>query len=200
MYESRRPEADMVEQAAPQAERALAWLTGRDEAEQAFCAPLEGLPSEHDDRMARMGDILQATALGLGLRAAAVWARVPEHLVQKWLAQDKDFAAAVQAAATLAAAHGFEPGGATTPAVIRVVILAMSRGHSWEEATQIAGIGSSKLRQMWRSSAALVALVDAARRARPRRPKTYVPPSYRPGKPGRAAPSNRYRLVQRDEA
>ncbi|MFG2881536.1 hypothetical protein ACGFYV_04300 [Streptomyces sp. NPDC048297] len=199
MSESRRPDADLVNEAAPRAERVLAWLAARDEVEEAFRDPLDRLPGERDDRMARMADILQATAQGLGPRAAAVWAGVPEQLVRQWLAHDEDFALAVQAASNLAAAHGLEPGGTTTPAMIRVVILAMSKGHSWAEATDIAGIGGSRLRRMWRSSPALVSLVDAARRTRSRKPKTYVPPSYRPRKPGRAAPTSVYRLVRRED-
>lgn len=200
MYESRRPEADLVREAAPRAERALAWLEARDEAEQPFHDSLDGLPNERDDRMARMGDILQATAQGLGVRAAAVWAGVPERLVQQWLAHDEEFASAVRAAATLAAANGLEPGGRRTPAVIRVVILAMSRGESWNTAAEIAGITGSGLRQMWRSSPMLVALVDRARRARPRGPRSYVPPSYRPRKPGSTAPTHGYRLMRRDHS
>ncbi|MFE4212809.1 hypothetical protein [Streptomyces sp. NPDC056844] len=200
MHGSRRPEAGLVNEAAPRAERALAWLEARDEAEQPFQDSLDGLPNERDDRMARMGDILQATAQGLGIPAAAVWAGMPERLVQQWLAHDEEFASAVQAASTLAAAHGLQPGGTRTPAVIRVVILAMSRGATWERAAEIAGITSSGLRRLWQSSPMLVALVDRARHARLRKPRSYVPPSYRPRKPGRAAPANGYRLVQRDDA
>ncbi|MFY4720884.1 hypothetical protein [Streptomyces sp. LaBMicrA B280] len=199
MSESRRPDADLVGKAVPQAERVLAWLAARDEVEEACRDPLGGLPSARDDRMARMADILQATAQGLGPRAAAVWAGVPEQLVQQWLDHDKDFALAVRAASKLAAAHGLEPGGTKTPAMIRVVILALRKGCSWTDAAEIAGIGSSKLRRMWRSSPVLVALVDAARRPRPRTPRTYVPPFYRPRRPGHAAPANGYRLVRRED-
>ncbi|MFB6786974.1 hypothetical protein ACFCWT_09830 [Streptomyces olivaceus] len=199
MQESRRPEADLVKEAAPRAERALVWLDTRDEAEQPFREVLNGLPSARDDRLARMGDVLQATAQGLGPRAAAVWAGVPERLLEQWLVHDSDFAVAVQAAATLAAANGLEHGGRRNPAVIRVVIMAMRRGESWETAAEIAGITSSRLRQMWRSSPMLVALVDTARRARSRKPGSYVPPSYRPRKPGRTSPTTGYRLVQRDD-
>lgn len=198
MHESRRPAADLVKEAAPRADRALAWLDARDESVQPFREALDGLPSERDNRLARMGDVLQATAQGLGPRAAAVWAGIPEQLLDQWLTHDEVFASAVESAALLAAANGLKPGMGRTPAVIRVVILAMSRGESWKAAAGIAGIPSSGLRQMWRSSPMLVALVDAARRARPRRVRSYVPTSYRPRKPGRTAPTTGYRLVQRD--
>ncbi|MFF7340881.1 hypothetical protein ACFZAT_26595 [Streptomyces sp. NPDC008163] len=198
MCASHRPEADAVQAAAPGAERALAWLEARDEAVEPFRAALGELPAERDDRLARMGDILQATAQGLGPRAAAVWAGIPEHLLGQWLAHDAVFASAVQAAASLASANGTEPGGRRTPAMVRVVILAMSRGASWSAAAETAGITGSGLRQMWRNSPVLVALVDAARHGRPRRAGSYVPPSRRPRKPGGATPATGYRLVRRD--
>ncbi|MFE7578022.1 hypothetical protein ACFU5Z_25125 [Streptomyces sp. NPDC057521] len=198
MGASHRPEADAVQEAAPRAERAVAWLGSRDEAVEPFREALGELPTERDDRLARMGDVLQATAQGLGPRAAAVWAGIPEALLDQWLAHDAAFASAVRAAAALASAHGTEPGRRRTPAMIRVVILAMSGGASWSSAADTAGITGSGLRQLWRASPVLVALVDAARHGRSRGAGSRVPPSRRPSKPGRASPAMGYRLVRRD--
>ncbi|MER5959887.1 hypothetical protein [Streptomyces longhuiensis] len=199
MYEIKRPSAESVREAVPQADRVMAWLAAREDVEQTLHAPLGDLPSERDERLARMADILQATALGLGPQAAAVWAGVPEPLLQRWLASDQHFASAVQTASALASAHGLEPGGAKTPAMIRVVMLALSKGATWDAAAAAAGLSVRKLRQLWRESPTLIALLDAARRARSRKPSTYVPSTYRPRKPGLKPSTNTYRLVQRDD-
>ncbi|MEU8714071.1 hypothetical protein [Streptomyces sp. NPDC048663] len=199
MFESHRPDAEEVRDAEPKAERALDWLAGRSAVEETLHASLGGLPSERDERLARMADVLQATAQGLAPQAAAVWAGVPEPLVQQWLENDREFAHAVQAAAALGAAHGREPGGARTPAMVRVVLLALSQGASWGTAADTAGLSTYKLRQMWRASPTLVALVDAARRVRPPKATAFVPSSYRPRRPGRRPAGTGYRLVQRDD-
>ncbi|WNI20930.1 hypothetical protein [Streptomyces sp. ITFR-16] len=199
MYESRRPDADAVTAATPQAEHAVEWLAAREDVEQVFRATLEGIPSERDERLARMADVLQATAQGLGPEAAAVWAGVPARLLQQWLATDAAFASAVRAASALASAHGLAPGGRRTPAMLRVVVLALSRGETFDAAAGVAGLTPHKLRLLWRASPTLVALVEAARRSRPRTRKSYVPAAYRPRKPGRPSPGTGYRLVQRDD-
>ncbi|WP_037801486.1 hypothetical protein [Streptomyces sp. LaPpAH-108] len=199
MPESRRPDAESVRNALPQAERVMAWLAAREEVGRTLRLPLGGLPSERDERLAHMADVLQATAQGLGPKAAAVWAGIPEHLLRQWLENDRDFASAVRAASSLASAHGLEPG-ARTPAVIRVVLLALSDGMPWGTAAAVAGLSGHRLRQLWRASPTLVALVDLARRARPRGPRTYVPLHRRPRTPGRKPTGQGagYRLVQRE--
>lgn len=193
MPESRRPLAESVRAAVPQAERVLAWLAAREDVERILRIPLGGLPSERDERLAQMAEALRATAQGLGPGAAAVWAGVPEHLLRQWLEKDPEFASAVRAASTLAAAHGLEPG-ARTAAAIRTVVLALRNGASWEAAAGLAGLSDHKLRQMWRASPLLVALVETARGARPRKTRTH-PPSHRPP-PG---DGSGYRLVRRDD-
>ncbi|MFD0020233.1 hypothetical protein [Streptomyces sp. NPDC058382] len=199
MYESRRPGTDFVTPAAPPAERVMEWLTAHESVEQAFRAPLDGIPNERDERLARLADVLRATAQGLGPRAAATWAGVPEPLLQQWLATDPEFAAAVRAASALASAHGVEPGGKMTPAMLRVVVVALSKGETFATAAETAGLTPHKLRLLWRESPALVALMDAARRTRQRKPKSYLPTTYRPRKPGRPTPTAGYRLVHRGE-
>ncbi|MGW4758253.1 hypothetical protein [Streptomyces chartreusis] len=199
MFESKRPDDEAVRAAVPRAEDVVEWLAARDEVERTLRASLGGLPSERGERLARMADVLQATAQGLGPRAAAVWAGVPEHLVQQWLTSDRKFADAVRAASTLAATNAQAPDEPKTPAQIRVVVLALCRGATFEEAAQTAGLRTHQLRQLWRTSPILVALVETARRVRARKPKTYVPSTYRPRRPGRATPANGYRLVQRDD-
>ncbi|MEU6384135.1 hypothetical protein ABZ847_11265 [Streptomyces bauhiniae] len=194
MPESRRPLAESVRAAVPQAERVLAWLAAREDVERVLRIPLGGLPSERDERLAQMAEALRATAQGLGPSAAALWAGVPEQLLRQWLERDPEFASAVRAAATLAAAHGLEPG-ARTPAAIRTVVLALRNGASFEAAADMAGLSDHKLRQIWRASPLLVALMDAARRARPRSRRSHGPFSHRPLPGDRSG----YRLVRRDD-
>ncbi|WP_052744166.1 hypothetical protein [Streptomyces odonnellii] len=89
MYEPRTPEPDRPRpenDTAARAEHAIRWLTEGDEAERTLTAALGGLPNERDDRVARMAALLQATARGLGPRAAAVWAGVPERMAIALLA------------------------------------------------------------------------------------------------------------------
>ncbi|MCX5401753.1 hypothetical protein [Streptomyces sp. NBC_00102] len=179
-------------------ERVMAWLTDRGEAERALRAPLGEVPSERDDRMARMADVLQATAQGLGIQGAAVWADVPEQLLLRWLADDQGFAAAVRAASALASGNGLVPGGAMTPATVRVITLSLIRGATFEEAARAAGLNPHRLRRMWRASASLATLMAAARHVRQQRRKTYAPSIGRPrGQSGTAA-TRGYRLVRRD--
>ncbi|MFC9647447.1 hypothetical protein [Streptomyces sp. NPDC056937] len=174
---------------ARRAEHAIRWLAEGGEAEQTPAAALGGLPNACDDRLARMAGLVQATARGLGPQAAAVWAGVPEHLLDSRLQQDLAFNSAMEAAAALARTHGVEPQGHTTPAVLRVAVLAMSRGADWDTAARTAGLKSHEFRKLWRASPVLKALVAAARRARDRTPRTFVPSSFRQRKPGRKAPS-----------
>ncbi|MFJ3662533.1 hypothetical protein ACIPPM_18960 [Streptomyces sp. NPDC090119] len=196
MPESRRPVAESVRAAVPQAERVLAWLAAGEDIERTLRVPLGGLPSARDERLAHMAEVLRATAQGLGPSAAAVWAGVPEHLLRQWLEKDREFAAAVRAASSLASAHGVEPG-ARTPAAIRTVVLALRNGASWEAAATMAGLSDHKLRQLWRASPMLVALMEAARRARPRRTRTNGTVEHRPRTSGNGSG---YRLVRRDDA
>ncbi|MFJ9894581.1 hypothetical protein ACIQPR_14810 [Streptomyces sp. NPDC091280] len=197
--ESRRPGAEAVSAAVPRAEQAVEWLAARGEVEQTFRAALGGLPDERQERLARMADVLQATARGLGPRAAAVWAGVSEHLLHQWLANDADFAAAVRAASALAVAHAGGLGPSQNPATVRVVVVAMSGGVPFGEAADAAGLSTHRLRRLWRASPTLVALLEAARHVRSRRPKVYVPSSYRPRKPGRKRSAGSFRLVRRDD-
>ncbi|MEU8488875.1 hypothetical protein [Streptomyces sp. NPDC048641] len=143
MYEIRRPSAESVAATDSQAEQVVEWLAAREGVEQTLRAPLDALPSERDERLARMADILQATAQGLGPQAAALWAGVPEHLLQQWLANDPDFTSAVEAASALATANGLEPGGKKTPAMLRVVVLALSQGATFEAAARVAGLSTA---------------------------------------------------------
>ncbi|MFE6773894.1 hypothetical protein ACFVFD_33445 [Streptomyces fimicarius] len=199
MDQGRRTSAESVRAALPQAEQVLEWLAARDRVEGTLQESLGALPSERETRLARMGDVLQATAQGLAPEAAAIWAGVPEHMLRHWLVNDADFAAAVRAAAALAAANGLGPGEPRTPAMIRVVVLALARGESFEAASEVVGLSPYKLRKLWHASPGLVALVDAARRVRPRKPRAYAPSPHRPSGAGRKPSSGKYRLVQRDD-
>ncbi|MCA1219432.1 hypothetical protein [Streptomyces sp. 8L] len=198
MYNTQRPSADSIKEATPQAEQVVGWLVDREEVVRTLQLSFGALPSQRDERLSHMSDVLQATAQGLGARAAAVWAGVPEHLLRTWLKDDQVFASAVEAASALATAHGVDRSSVRTPATVRVIILAISKGLSWETAVETVGLSSYKLRVLWRDSPMLAALVDAARRARLRKPKRFVPPNYRPRKPGRKVATHGYRLVRRD--
>lgn len=202
MSESRRGDAESVRAAVPQAERVLAWLAAGEDVERTLRIPWGGLPNERDERVVRMAGVLQATAQGLGPAAAALWAGIPEHLLHRWLESDQDFARAVRAASSLAVAHGLGPG-ARNPASIRVVVLAIKNGVPWEQAAAMAGLSGHKLRQLWRGSPMMVALVNVARRARPPKPRSYVPFNHRPRTPGRqpsgTGNGNGYRLVRRQD-
>ncbi|MEV1047802.1 hypothetical protein [Streptomyces sp. NPDC049916] len=200
MYQSRKPHAESVMAAAPQAEQVMGWIAATGEVERTLRASLGELPSQREERLSRMADIVQAAARGLGLRAAAVWAEVPERLLEQWLANDPEFAAAVRAATALAEAHGLQPGESRTPATIRVVAMAVSGGATFKEAAAVAGISAHKLRQLWHTSPVLVALVDEARRVRRHRPRVSLPPVGRSRTPARTSPGGGYRLVRRDGA
>ncbi|MEU1519270.1 hypothetical protein ABZ490_45265 [Streptomyces sp. NPDC005811] len=90
------------------------------------------------------------------------------------------------------------PGESQTSAMVRVVVQAMSGGAPFGEAADAAGLSTRSLRRLWRASPTLVALLEAARRVRSRKPETYVPSTYRPRKPGRKPLEGGYRLVRRD--
>ncbi|MFE2145648.1 hypothetical protein ACFXA3_28615 [Streptomyces sp. NPDC059456] len=201
MHEVQASDGGAARERAAEAGRVVEWLGARDRVERALESSLGGLPCERDETVSRMADVLQATARGLGPEAAAVWAGVPDRVLQGWLAGDPAFAAALEAAAALAAAHGLEAGGSTTPAMVRVVVLALSRGATWPEALAVAGFAHRSFRRLSDAHPLLAALVEAARRARPRRSKKFVPATYRPRRPGQASPRpNAFRLVQRDDA
>ncbi|MFG2957954.1 hypothetical protein ACGF5O_30100 [Streptomyces sp. NPDC048291] len=199
MYDSKRPVDQADEESAAQADRVVHWLTSRLEVEQALQAPLGGVPLERDDRIARMADVLQATAQGLGLPAAAVWAGIPEHILKNWLANDSDFADAVGAATALATAHGLQQGRRRTGAAIRVMLVALSSGRGWQAAAEIAGFTAHQFRQLRKASPSLAALTDSARRARLPKPRHFVPNSHKPRRPGKAKGATSFRLVQRDD-
>ncbi|MFD8999844.1 hypothetical protein ACFV0T_02465 [Streptomyces sp. NPDC059582] len=197
MYESREPVTETDPAAA--AAGVVAWLGARDQVERELRDAVGGQASHRDDTLARMADVLQATAHGLGQEAAAVWAGVPVRVLESWLRRDPAFASAVRSAAALSAAHGLRPGGEATPAMVRVVIAALGQGVTWPAAARAAGLTPYRLRQLWKASPVLVALVDAARRTRPRKSKGYVPAAYWPRRAGWAANAYNYRLVQLDD-
>ncbi|MFE3580182.1 hypothetical protein [Streptomyces vinaceus] len=186
-------------QVPPQARRVIVWLRDRDTVEQALQSSLGVPPSERDVTLARMGEVLQATAQGLSRQAAAVWAAVPEHVVHGWTEQDPAFAAALDAAAALASAHGIRPGQQSTSAMLRVLLLAMSQGSTKLEAITLAGFRHNRFRALLKASSALEDLLEAARRVRPPRQRAgYVPGGYRPRRPGRKPPPRGgFRLVRR---
>ncbi|TXS43439.1 hypothetical protein EAO75_31480 [Streptomyces sp. uw30] len=179
----------------------MAWLKERGAIEHALHTSVDGLPSERDVTLARMGDVLQATAQGLQPQAAAVWAGVPEPVLQGWIDNDPAFASALYAATALAAAHGLKRGR-HTPAMLRVLLVAMSNGTTTVGAIKLAGFPGRHFRSLVRASSALEALLEAARRARPLKARSgaFVPSSYRPRRPGQKPPSPwTFRLVRRGD-
>ncbi|MFF8258949.1 hypothetical protein [Streptomyces virginiae] len=189
-----QPDLDRADRAG----RVVAWLNARDEMERALEEALGDVPSARHETLARMAEVLQATAHGLGPEAAAVWAGIPNRVLQNWLAADPAFASALRSAAALASQHGLEPGGTPTPAMIRVATVALSRGATWVEALAVSGFAQRRFRRLTKDSPALAALLEAARRARPRISKVFVPATYRPRRPGQKRHSERaFRLVQR---
>lgn len=197
MQESERRPAQNL----PEADQVIAWLRDRDSVEHALQTSLGSLPSERDITLAQMGGALQATAQGLGLQAAAVWAGVPENILQGWIAKDPSFASALYAARALSAAHGIRPGKEETPAMIRALLVAVSDGATKPEAVQLAGFSDQGFRALLRASSTLDALLGAARRVRPARTRNaYSSDSHRTRRrPGRKPPAQwGFRLVQRD--
>ncbi|MFB7330912.1 hypothetical protein ACFC00_04625 [Streptomyces adustus] len=198
MYEPK--EAGPVPDQDPlDAGRVIAWLKDRSAVEHVLETSLGALPSEHDATLTRMADVLQATAQGLGPRAAAVWAGVPESLVRGWTDKDPAFAAALAASAALAAAHGRNQGGQYTPAMVRVLLVAMSKGATRLEAIKLAGFHVKRLRALVKASSPLEALLETARRARPLPARDAgVRGPGQPRRPGRKSPEPwGFRLVQR---
>ncbi|MFB7292434.1 hypothetical protein [Actinacidiphila glaucinigra] len=178
----------------------VAWLRAREETEYELGNAAGKKPSQRDATVARMADVLQAVAHGLGQEAAAVWAGVPYQILQTWLDQDAAFATAVASAASLADVHGLRPGGAATPAMVRVAVLAISQGQTWQTAARSAGLTQWGFRQLLSTSPAFAAMTRAARKLQPRRSKHFVPASYRPRRPGRPTSLNQgYRLVRMDD-
>ncbi|MDX2701240.1 hypothetical protein PV350_00040 [Streptomyces sp. PA03-6a] len=178
----------------------VAWLRAREGMERELGKAAGEKPSQRDATVSRMADVLQAVAHGLGREAAAVWAGVPHRILQTWLDQDPAFATAVASAASLADAHGLRPGGATTPAMVRVAALAISQGETWQTAARWAGLTQWGFRQLCSTSPVFAAMTRAARKLQPRRSKHFVPTTYRPRRPGRpAGRSQGYRLVRMDD-
>ncbi|MFF4974564.1 hypothetical protein [Streptomyces sp. NPDC001083] len=192
VYEPEEPEIGR------RAAHVVAWLSAREEIEAALREPLGDLPSQQDETASRMAGVLQATALGLGPDAAAVWAGVSDRVLHGWLERDTVFAAAVQSAGELAAAHGSGLQGKVTAAQLRVVLVAISRGETWPSAARLAGISTHRYRALWGSSPAVVALVNAARAVRPRKLKHLAPPARRRMWPA-STDRKSYRLVRRDD-
>ncbi|MFE2527648.1 hypothetical protein ACFXEL_25775 [Streptomyces sp. NPDC059382] len=191
----------MTEQGPPGPGEVIAWLKDRGPVETVLQSALGALPSERDVVIARMGDVLQATAQGLEPAAAAVWAGVPEPVLQSWIDRDPPFAAALAAARSLAAAHGLSQGVQLTPAMLRTVLVAMSGGATRLEALKLTGFGDTRFRALVKASSTLEALLQAARRVRPpartRGDHPRVP--YRVRRPGAKQPVPRgFRLVKRD--
>ncbi|MEY2242276.1 hypothetical protein [Streptomyces sp. BF23-18] len=199
MYESREAEP-ASDQDPLEAGRVIAWLKDGGAVERALQSALGGLPSERDATLARMGDVLQATARGLGPEAAALWADVPEPVLKGWIDKDPAFAAALYGATALAAAHKVKQDSQPTPAMLRVLLLAMSNGATKRDALKPAGFQESRLRALVKASSPLKALLDTARRARPPQVRhAGVRGPGRPRHPGRKAPEPwGFRLVQRD--
>ncbi|MFE2297604.1 hypothetical protein ACFXAW_05350 [Streptomyces sp. NPDC059445] len=185
-----------------EADRVIAWLKDRGAVENALQASLGGLPSEREATLARMGDVLQATARGLGSEAAAVWAEVPEPVLKGWIDKDPAFAAALHAAGALAAAHGVRQDERPTSAMLRVLLVAMGNGATKRDAIGLAGFRDSRLRALLRTSSAFKALLDTARRARPLPARgSGVRGPGLPRRPGRKLPEPwGFRLVQRAAA
>ncbi|MET7987481.1 MULTISPECIES: hypothetical protein [unclassified Streptomyces] len=179
--------------------RVIAWLKDRSAVEHVVQASLGGPPSERDATLARMADVLQATAQGLGPGAAAVWAGVPEFVLQGWIDKDPAFAAALGAAAALAGAHGLRQGGKATPAMVRVLLVAMSNGATKLEAVKLSGFQVNRLRALVKASSTLKALLETARRVRPLPAREAgVRGPGQPRRPGRKPPEPwGFRLVQR---
>lgn len=198
MYEPNEPEPTPAH-APPDAGRILEWLTDSSAVERALQGALGGPPDERDVTLARMGSVLQATAQGLSPVAAAVWAGVPEHVLDAWIDRDPAFAAALRASRALAVAHGVRTGEQHTSAMLRVLLVALSNGRTNSDAVQLAGFRPNRFRALVRASAVLPSLVAAARRVRTSRGIAYAPGTYRPRQPGRKPPANRrFRLVRRN--
>ncbi|MFF3839142.1 hypothetical protein [Streptomyces sp. NPDC001930] len=197
MYEPN--DADhLAEHEPPDADWVAAWFKEGGAVEQELQAALGGPPSERDVTLARMGDVLQATAQGMGPKAAAVWAGIPESVLHGWIERDPAFASALHGARALAFAHGVQTGRQHTPAMIRVVLVAMSNGTTMLDALKVADFREHRFRALLRGSPTLRSLLEAARRARPARRGTYVPGTYRPRRPGRKPPAQGgFRLVRR---
>lgn len=198
MYEPKEPASREGEHLAREpldADQVIAWLRDSGAIEQTLQSALGGLPNERDTTLARMGDVLQATARGLEPQAAAMWAGVPEHVLQGWMEKDPAFAGALYGARALAAAHGVRPGVQHTPAMIRVVLVAMSNGSTRLEATRLAGFRDNRFRVLVGGSSTLDALLKAARRVRP--PRGRGVGTYRPRLLGKKPASGGFRLVQR---
>ncbi|MER5886721.1 hypothetical protein ABT160_23090 [Streptomyces sp. NPDC001941] len=185
-------------------EQVIAWLRDRDAVGQTLQNAVDHLPSQRDVTLATMADVLQATAQGLELPAAAVWAGVSESVLRGWIDGDPAFASALYACAALAAAHGLRPGhDSTTPAMLRLLLSALSGGATKNDAARLVGVPERRLRRLTREFPALAGLLDAARsvRPRPRRSRpAYVPSTYRPRRPGQRTPAHgAFRLVQRED-
>ncbi|MFB7032012.1 MULTISPECIES: hypothetical protein [unclassified Streptomyces] len=200
MYEPNKADSGSAQSPSEPGE-VIAWLKDRDAVEQAWEVSLGTLPSERDATLARMADVLQAAAQGLGIPAAAVWAGVSEPVLRRWIETDPSFAAALYGASALAAAHGAKPERQHTPAMVRVVLIAMSNGTTMLDALKLAGFREYRFRALLKASPTLEALLEAARRVRPNRGRekgAYVPGSYRPRHPGRKSHArSKFRLVQR---
>ncbi|MFE5719620.1 hypothetical protein [Streptomyces erythrochromogenes] len=199
MHDPKEP-APGSAQALAEAAQVIAWLKDRGEIEQTMQGSLGELPTDHEIKLARMGDVLQATALGLTPPAAAVWAGVPEPVLCSWINQDPAFASALSDAAALSFKHRPRSKELGTPAMLRVLLIAMSNGVTKVEALGIAGFPHNRFRLRVRNSSWLKTLLEAARRVRPPRSGIgFVPQSYRPRQPGRRPPLPfKFRLVQRE--
>ncbi|WP_405575589.1 hypothetical protein OG317_36730 [Streptomyces sp. NBC_01167] len=197
MYEPNESDNE-PQQGLPGPDQVITWLTEREAIERVLQTSLGSLPSDRDVMMAQMAEVLQATARGLSLEAAAVWAGVPEPILREWLEKDPAFTAAVYAAAALAATYGPRPRTTVgTPAKVRGVLVAMASGFNRADAVSLVGLGKVR---------ALDEGVPAVRRLGGRRPpraalqreSVYLPATYRPRRPGRKAPAQQtFRLVRR---
>ncbi|MFJ6577756.1 hypothetical protein ACIQMY_17480 [Streptomyces sp. NPDC091368] len=198
MYEGKEPEQAPVH-TPPDAGRVLDWLADRGAVEDVLQDALGELPDERDLTLSRMGSVLQAMAQGLSPAAAAVWAGIPEATLLTWIDEDPAFAAALHASRALAVAHGVRTGQQYTPAMIRVLLVALSTGDTTVDAAKLAGFRPHRFSTLLQASSRLQALVAAARKARTAsRGSSSVPGGYRSRQPGRkpAVPRG-FRLVRR---
>ncbi|MGW4698875.1 hypothetical protein [Streptomyces sp. NPDC004285] len=197
MYEAKETGHAPVRQPSD-AGRVLDWLKDSGAVEEFLQDALGEPPDERDVTLSRMGSVLQAAAQGLSPAAAAVWAGIPESTLLAWIDKDPAFAAAWHASRALSVAHGVQPGKQSTPAMIRVLLIAASSGETTNDAAKLAGFRLHRFSALLRTSARFQSLVAAARSARTSRSTAYVPGAYRPRRPGRKPPAPKgFRLVRR---
>ncbi|MFB7454040.1 hypothetical protein [Streptomyces sp. NPDC056194] len=152
MYEPNEPEHAPVHKPTD-AGRVLDCLKDSSTIEEALQNALGEPPDERDVTLARMGNILQATAHGLSPAAAAVWTGIPEHTLLTWIDSDPACAAALHRSRALAAAHGIQTGKQHTPVMIRVLLVSLSTGDTTNDAAKLGGFRPHRFRTLLQDSA-----------------------------------------------